>query len=85
MVEMSQTASGQIEEVSRKEFWEIVGLLLADDSVRVNRKHRKFEVVFAGKENALTQIFQERMKNLFKNLHFTKHTDKHQVKSFTSL
>lgn len=28
MVEMSQTASGQIEEVSRKEFWEIVGLLL---------------------------------------------------------
>jgi hypothetical protein len=51
---MSSTASGQIEEArSREEFWEVVGLLLADGSIRVDKKHGHFEVAFAGKDETL--------------------------------
>jgi hypothetical protein len=76
---MSQTASSQIGEVS-KEFWEIAGLLLADGSIRNDHKHRKFEVVFAGKEEALIKIFKQQMEKLFGNLNFVESVDKLQVK-----
>jgi len=76
---MSQTECGQIGEVS-KEFWEIVGLVLADGSIRNDQKYRKFEIVFAGKEEALTEIFKQRMKKVFGNLNFIESVDKLQVK-----
>jgi hypothetical protein len=76
---MSQTASGQIGEVS-KEFWETVGLVLADGSIRNDQKYRKFEIVFAGKEETLIKIFKQRMENLFGNLNFVESVDKLQVK-----
>jgi hypothetical protein len=78
---MPSTASGQIEEVkNKKEFWEIVGLLLADGTVRINKKHRHFELIFAGKEEKLIQVFEDNMKRIFGDLHFTERVDRKQVK-----
>jgi len=76
---MSQTECGQIGEAS-KEFWEIAGLVLADGSIRNDQKYRKFEVIFAGKEEALTEIFKQRMKKLFGKLSFIESVDKLQVR-----
>jgi len=75
---MSSTASGQIEEVRNKEeFWEVVGLLLADGTVR-KRKH--FEMIFAGKEEALIERFKKCIESLFGEIHFSERMGKHQIK-----
>ena len=75
---MSSTASGQIEEVrNREEFWEVVGLLLADGTVR---KSNHFEIIFAGKEEALIERYKKCIESLFGDVHFSERIDKHQVK-----
>ena len=78
---MPSTASGQIEEArSREEFWEVVGLLLADGSIRADKKHGHFEVAFAGKDEILIQEFKECMRKLFGDIHLSEKTGKHNVK-----